>query len=633
MAISYVGGVAGGRAGSTGTTTQSINGTLTGGSNTSPSAGDIVVVWCSAAADTTAAATQTVSGNTSGTYNTETQQSQLGTTYDSYAQLNWRVQGSTPDTTITIPSSGSIRNAQRWAIHVFRGVDQTNPWDVTSTTASGTASGRPNPPSITPSTAGAWILWLGHSAAATGAAYTAPTDFATNWRGDTTADTADDMDGFGYYTGWTSGAYDPAAITAGGTTNAADSWVAKTAVLKPAPNNYTLTASGGAYTLTGQSATLLKSKVIVASGGSYTLTGQNATLAKNRVLTASGGSYSLTGQSANLARNRTLTASGGSYSLTGQSATLLKSKKIVASGGSYTLTGQNAVLTWTPTSVNYTLTAQGGTYTVTGQSATLSRNRVMTAQGGSYTYTGQSASLNRNRTLTAQGGTYTYTGQQATLLKSKLLVASGGSYSLVGGQAVITWTPVATNYLLIAQGGTYSLTGSPATLLKSKVLGASGGVYSLTGGAADIVFSGGSTGSSGTSRLVKSGLPQKQSDLKLPRELIEKLQAESLEADLKKKQTPEPVVAPEPIVVAPKLEPKAPVEEVKPPFSLKPVYEYLRASNEEKRISEIIRGLTIKTDLQIQFNAVKYQRALFEDQAQKDLEEDLDIELLLMSHI
>lgn len=232
MAISYVGGVAGGRAGSTSTTTQSISGTLTGGSDTSPSVGDLVVVWCSAGADTTAAPDQAVSGNNNGAYSNEAQQSQLGTTYDAYSMLNWMVQSSV-DTTITIPSSGSARNAQRWAIHVFRDVDTSNPWDVASTTASGTASGRPNPPSIDPSSSGAWILWLGSSSAATGAAYTAPTDFATNWLGGTQVDTADCMNGFGYYTGWTSGTYDPAAITAGGTTNAADAWVAKTAVLKP----------------------------------------------------------------------------------------------------------------------------------------------------------------------------------------------------------------------------------------------------------------------------------------------------------------------------------------------------------------------------------------------------------------
>ena len=481
MAISYVGGVAGGRAGSTGTTTQSINGTLTGGSNTSPSAGDLVVVWCSAAADTTAAATQTVSGNTSGTYSTETQQSQLGTTYDSYAQLNWMVQGSTPDTTITIPSSGSARNAQRWAIHVFRGVDQTTPWDVTSTTASGTASGRPNPPSITPSTSGAWILWLGHSSAATGTAYTAPTDFATNWRGGTTSDTADDMDGFGYYTGWTSGAYDPAAITAGGTANAADSWVAKTAVLKPGVNAYSLTAQGGSYSVAGQSAALLRSKNLVASGGSYTLTGQQAVItwtasANASTLTAQGGSYSLTGSSANLARNRNLTASGGSYALTGGSATLLRTKRLTANGGSYSVTGGTAAILRSKL-----LVASGGSYSIAGGSANITKSKLLIASGGVYNVTGANVVITygaglASYTLTALGGSYSLTGGSATISRNKKLTASGGSYIVTGGTASL----LRSKYL-VASGGSYALTGQTANLYRNRVLNAVGGTYTITG--------------------------------------------------------------------------------------------------------------------------------------------------------
>lgn len=142
----------------------------------------------------------------------------------------------TPDTTITIPSSGNARNAQTWAVHVFRGVDPTTPFDGVATVyASGTATGRPNPGAITPATAGAWILRAEASAAGTGAAYTAPTNESTNYRTRSEVDTYDSMIGFGYYTGWTSGSYDPAAISAGGTTGATDSWVAETMVLRPEP--------------------------------------------------------------------------------------------------------------------------------------------------------------------------------------------------------------------------------------------------------------------------------------------------------------------------------------------------------------------------------------------------------------
>lgn len=237
MALTYVGGVQNERAGATSTTTQSLSGTLTGGSNTSPSAGDLVVVLCAVGTDSTGTPTsQTISGDNSGAYTALTFQINDDVTYESCSQVSYKIQGATVDTSITIPSSANARNAQRWIVHVFRGVDSTTPMDVTATYATGSATGRPNPALIAPSTAGAWIAAFYASAAATGAAYTAPTDFATNWLGGTTADTADVMTGGGYYTGWTSGNYDPAAISAGGTTNATNSWTATTIAIRPSAN-------------------------------------------------------------------------------------------------------------------------------------------------------------------------------------------------------------------------------------------------------------------------------------------------------------------------------------------------------------------------------------------------------------
>jgi len=243
--IQYVGGVTSGRAGSTGTTTQSINGTLTGGLASSPAQGDLVFITISAASGSSyAPTTLAVSGWTNGTFRSNT-----GVANYSYIQSSWKFMTSTPDTSITIPSSGNLRNAQRWTVHVFRGVNSTTPLDVTTVFASGTASGRPNPGAITPITTGAWILWTGASAAGTGTAYTAPTDFSTDWLGGTTADTYDTMIGAGYYTGWTASSYDPAAITAGGTTGATDSWVAETYALRPSDNALTPATPTDSFTV------------------------------------------------------------------------------------------------------------------------------------------------------------------------------------------------------------------------------------------------------------------------------------------------------------------------------------------------------------------------------------------------
>lgn len=138
--------------------------------------------------------------------------------------------------------------------------------------------------------------------------------------------------------------------------------------------------SGGAYTLT-------------ANSGSYTLSGQDATILKSKVLNADQGTYTLTGQSASLFRSKVINAAQGSYALTGQSSTILRSKVLTAGQGSYTLTGQNATITYTGSGVNYTITADVGNYTYTGQAATIKKSKVLNASTGTYNVAGQAATL------------------------------------------------------------------------------------------------------------------------------------------------------------------------------------------------------------------------------------------------
>lgn len=230
MTISYVGGVASSRAGSTSTTTQSLT-SLTGGSDSSPSEGDLVVVTVAVGSQGRNPSCAISSWSTIGT-----QLNVTPTTYDTSLQVSYKFMTSSPDTQITIPSSGNIADGQAWCVHVFRGVDPTTPLDVTpqSATGSGTNS-RPDGPAITPTTEGAWIVLCGGGAASNNTtAYTAPSGYATNWRTANGADTNDGGACSGYYTGWTSGSHDPAAV-GGGSVNSANSWCAWTIALRPAP--------------------------------------------------------------------------------------------------------------------------------------------------------------------------------------------------------------------------------------------------------------------------------------------------------------------------------------------------------------------------------------------------------------
>ena len=260
--------------------------------------------------------------------------------------------------------------------------------------------------------------------------------------------------------------------------------------IKPNVNNYTITALGGTYTVSGGSAAVLRSKRLIASGGSYTITGQQATLTwtpnvQAYTLTCLGGSYSLTGSSAILSRNRKLTSSGGTYNITGASATLLRSKRIVASGGTYTLAGGTATLLRSKR-----LVASGGAYALTGGTATIKRSKYLVATGGEYTITGQQVTITwatgpNAYTLICNGGTYTLTGSQASILRSKRLIASGGSYTYTGSAVTIRKS----RYIL-ASGGSYTVVGQAASINKGYLLQAAGGMYQLTGASAILQKSG-----------------------------------------------------------------------------------------------------------------------------------------------
>jgi len=149
----------------------------------------------------------------------------------------YKFMGATPDTTVTIPRSGSTNRGVAYTIHAFRGVSTTNPIDVAATTATGTNSGTINCPATTPSTPGAWILACGGAGQTASTAHTNPAGMDTTINYFRTA-----VNGAGpvvkaaaalaIYSGWTTGSYDPAAFGGGGT-NLNDSWAAATVVLRP----------------------------------------------------------------------------------------------------------------------------------------------------------------------------------------------------------------------------------------------------------------------------------------------------------------------------------------------------------------------------------------------------------------
>ena len=193
----------------------------------------------------------------------------------------------------------------------------------------------------------------------------------------------------------------------------------------PSTVDYSLTCSAGAYTYTGQSASLSVAHSLSCAAGSYSYSGVATTLAVAHNLVCDAGAYTYSGISAALPVSRSLFCASGSYAYSGVAASLSVTHGLSCDAGSYSYTGVAATLTYIPGAgtVSYVLDCAAGAYVYAGQAATLSVKHSLACATGSYDYIGNTATLNYlsgtatiNYTLACTAGAYSYTGQSATLL-------------------------------------------------------------------------------------------------------------------------------------------------------------------------------------------------------------------------
>ena len=121
------------------------------------------------------------------------------------------------------------------AVLVFSGVNASTPIDVTTTTATGINGMTPNPPAITPVTAGAKIISMGAAAHGSGSTVTFTSPDLSGFLSAYSADNNECTLGVGYKD-WTSGAFDPGAfsLVGAGFDDPNWSWAALTLALRPA---------------------------------------------------------------------------------------------------------------------------------------------------------------------------------------------------------------------------------------------------------------------------------------------------------------------------------------------------------------------------------------------------------------
>jgi hypothetical protein len=224
LSLQYVGGRAVGTAGTTSNITVSLT-TLTGGTNSSPQAGDLVIVSFVTNPADTGRISYRISGYTqiADLYANDTERVQL--------QVGYKIMGSTPDTSVTITGgSADVDQAIAVAIQVWRNVDPTTPFDVTRTTSTRTNTVDPDPPSITPVTSGVVIVVAGGGGHNTSGTFTSGD--LSNFVTENASDTHDATVGMGSYN-WTSGTFDPVLWGFTGTDSTNYAAAAVTMALRP----------------------------------------------------------------------------------------------------------------------------------------------------------------------------------------------------------------------------------------------------------------------------------------------------------------------------------------------------------------------------------------------------------------
>jgi hypothetical protein len=149
-------------------------------------------------------------------------------TIDTNLAAFWKIMGASPDSSFVGVGPGGSSNATIAGAIAFDGIDPASPFIVADTTATGTATSVPNPPSLTTGDATAAVVAAGAGVAGTGAAFTSAS--LTGFVSANHAETNDCALGYGY--SLNKSGFDPAAF-GGGNVNAANSWAAMTLGLKP----------------------------------------------------------------------------------------------------------------------------------------------------------------------------------------------------------------------------------------------------------------------------------------------------------------------------------------------------------------------------------------------------------------
>lgn len=234
--ILFVGGAVAAKNGATsGDTTIALNSGLTGGIASAAQAGDLVI-----AAFATGSTADRTLAITDGSNDYTLIGSELYGNDADDVNLRVAYKFITSDTATTFGPTGSTSDGGAMAVYVFRNVNASSPLDVAAQTATGTNTYLCDPPAITPSTAGAFIVVVGAGTCGTFSGPPEPAFASSDLTAfQTVAGASEEVNtailGVGHKNDWSSGAFNPAAFTVSNDSDSADnSWAAVTFALRPA---------------------------------------------------------------------------------------------------------------------------------------------------------------------------------------------------------------------------------------------------------------------------------------------------------------------------------------------------------------------------------------------------------------
>jgi hypothetical protein len=192
---------------------------------------------------------------------------------------------------------------------------------------------------------------------------------------------------------------------------------------------------------------------------------------QNVTLTADAGSYTLTGADTNIARSYTLMADPGSYMLSGADTPFIRALFMSAASGAYTITGAD-----TPFDIGLFIIAEPGNYALSGSDTSFVRSLIMSGAAGAYAISGADTSFVRSLIMSGAAGAYTISGADVLWEHGYVIIGTAGAYGLAGADLQFVRT-----LFSVQDAGSYAISGTDTPIYAARLMTLEAGSYSIDG--------------------------------------------------------------------------------------------------------------------------------------------------------